>query len=100
MNAIPIPGIPEDSRFAYEPEGHPTARRASELQPGDTFLYRASPKAEPSPVEVVRIDILHVSGRVRVWAHRLRASRSLVTPFIAGTYPADQLMEVLDGSRP
>lgn len=69
-------------------------RSVNKLRPGDTFLHRPSPNAEPRAVEVVRIETLHVTGRVRVWAHHLRSSRSMVTPFIAGTFAADASVEV------
>lgn len=75
-------------------------RPAAGLLPGDTFVYRASPNAEPAVVEVVRTETLHRTGRVRVWAYRQRASRSFMTPFIAGTFGVGATVEVPDGARP
>lgn len=95
---IRIPGIPEDSRFAYEPEGRRIVP-AADLAPGDQFLYRASHTAPFETVEVARVQPVYRPGSaeptgVRLWAYRAGHRRSRVTPFLAGTFRPGERVEV------
>lgn len=93
MNAIRIPGIPEDSRFAYEPEANRIVPVA-DLKPGDRFLHRQSRTVRFELVEVVRIETLHRTGSSRIWARREGRDGSPLPPFDAGTYDPDALVPI------